>query len=257
MDDVISADNLADRLHAFPGPLPIDLRSEPTYRVAQDGIPRAIRRDPERVGEWAPDLEIGRLIVAYCDDGRTSALAARTLRDRGVAAAHLDHGLSAWRARGLPTAAKPAAPTLWVTRERPKVDRIACPWLIRRFIDADARFLYVPAARVQSVAEQTRAVPFDVPDVEFGHVGARCSFDAFIRYYQLGDAALARLAEIVRGADTGCPDLTAQSPGLLALSGGLSAIFDDDQRQLRHGPVLYDALYAWCRAQSPKRERVP
>ena len=138
----------------------------------------------------------------------------------------------------------------WVTRARPKIDRIACPWLIRRFIDPAAEFLYVPAADVMRVAEERDATPFDVPGVEFGHHGERCSFDAFVARYKPGDPALARLAEIVRGADTGRPELTAQSPGLLAISHGLSAVFADDHEMLRHGMVVYDALYAWCRAET-------
>jgi hypothetical protein len=138
----------------------------------------------------------------------------------------------------------------WVTRERPKIDRIACPWLIARFIDAAAEFLYVPAAEVMAVAKKTGATPFDVPNVEYGHHGDRCSFDAFVERHDLADPALRRLAEIVRGADTGRPDLTAQSPGLLAISQGLSAVFADDHEMLRHGMVVYDALYAWCQAET-------
>ncbi|MDE2230056.1 MAG: chromate resistance protein [Alphaproteobacteria bacterium] len=256
MDDTFSAEMLQAQLRDIPGPLVIDVRGDAAYAAAREAVPRAIRRDPDRVADWALELEIGRRIVAYCEDGRASSRAAEALRDRGLPAAHLDGGIAGWTAHGFPTAAKPVVPTLWVTRERPKVDRIACPWLIRRFIDPDARFLYVPAAQVQVVAGQTGAIPFDVPEVKFGHAGVQCSFDAFIRHYQLHDPALDRLAEIVRGADTGHPDLTAQSSGLLALSGGLSAIFDDDQRQLRHGLVLYDALYAWCRTQTATKASV-
>jgi hypothetical protein len=136
----------------------------------------------------------------------------------------------------------------WVTRERPKIDRIACPWLVTRFIDREPEFLFVPASRVMEVAKETGAIPYDVPDVELSHVGELCSFDAFMTRYGLMDAALAQLAVIVRGADTGRPDLAPQSPGLLAISLGLSAVFADDHVMLRHGLVLYDALYAWCRS---------
>jgi hypothetical protein len=138
------------------------------------------------------------------------------------------------------------SPTRWVTRERPKIDRIACPWLIRRFIDPSADILYVPAGEVLKVARETGAIPFDVPDAEFGHQGDQCSFDAFLAKYRLDDPALARLAAIVRGADTGRPDLTLQSHGLLAISKGLSMNFADDREMLAHGMVIYDALYAWC-----------
>jgi hypothetical protein len=137
----------------------------------------------------------------------------------------------------------------WVTRERPVIDRIACPWLIFRFIDKDPEFLYVPPDRVLPVAEETGAIPYDVPGVELSHVGEKCSFDAFLGKYGLtSDIALAQLATIVRGADTSRPDLTPQSAGLLAISQGLKAVIADDHDLLRHGMVMYDALYAWCRA---------
>jgi hypothetical protein len=136
----------------------------------------------------------------------------------------------------------------WVTRERPKIDRIACPWLVARFIDRDAEFLYVPAGEVLRVAAETGAVPYDIPGVEMSHVGELCSFDAFIAKYRLDDPALAQLAAIVRGADTSRLDLTPQSAGLYAISLGLSHNFSDDRQMLEHGLVVYDALYAWCRA---------
>lgn len=136
----------------------------------------------------------------------------------------------------------------WVTRERPKIDRIACPWLVTRFIDREPEFLFVPPARVMAVAKETGAVPYDVPGVELTHDGELCSFDAFLKRYGLDDAALAQLAAIVRGADTGRPDLTPQSAGLLAISLGLSAIFADDHEMLREGMTVYDAFYAWCRS---------
>jgi hypothetical protein len=135
----------------------------------------------------------------------------------------------------------------WITRERPKIDRIACPWLIARFIDKAPEFLYVPAAKVLTVAKETGATPYDIPGVEMTHVGDDCSFDAFLKKYQLNDPALNQLAEIVRGADTSRLDMTPQSAGLYAISLGLSATFSDDHEMLKHGMVMYDALYAWCR----------
>jgi hypothetical protein len=138
----------------------------------------------------------------------------------------------------------------WVTRERPKIDRIACPWLIARFIDKAPEFLYVPADEVMNVAQAQGAIPYDVSGVELGHVGELCSFDAFLKKYRLTDPALQRLAAIVRGADTGRPALTPQSHGLLAISLGLSRNFVDDHEMLSHGMVMYDALYAWCRELS-------
>jgi len=136
----------------------------------------------------------------------------------------------------------------WVTRERPKIDRIACPWLIARFIDKHAEFLYVPAKDVMRVATEQGAIPYDVPDVEYGHVGELCSFDAFLKKHNLTDPVLQRLAAIVRGADTGRPELTPQSHGLLAISMGLSKNFADDHEMLRYGMVMYDALYTWCQS---------
>jgi len=136
----------------------------------------------------------------------------------------------------------------WITRERPKIDRIACPWVIARFIDKEPEFLFVPAPRVLAMAAETGAVPYDVPDVELTHVGELCSFDAFLQRYQLTDPALNQLAAIVRGADTGRPDLAPQAAGLLAISLGLSAIYADDHEMLKQGMVIYDALYEWCRS---------
>lgn len=134
----------------------------------------------------------------------------------------------------------------WVTRERPKIDRIACPWLIARFIDPAPEFLYVPGGEVMNKAAETGATPYDVPGVELGHHGPECSFDAFIRKYQLRDKALDRLALIVRAADTGSPELAKEAAGLLAISKGLLLNFEDDHEMLKHGMVIYDALYAWC-----------
>jgi hypothetical protein len=134
----------------------------------------------------------------------------------------------------------------WITREHPKIDRIACPWLVRRFIDPDAEFLFVPPARVSSVARDRAAIPYDVEGVELTHEGRFCSFDAFLKKYRLHEPALEELAVIVRGADTDRLDLAPQSAGLLAISLGLSHNFPDDHELLEQGMVLYDALYAWC-----------
>jgi hypothetical protein len=136
----------------------------------------------------------------------------------------------------------------WITRERPKIDRIACPWLIQRFIDKEAEFLYVPANQVLKVATETGATPYDVPDVELSHEGDLCSFDAFLKKYHLTEPALDQLALIVRGADTSTLDLTNQSAGLYAISLGLSANYSNDHEMLKHGMVMYEALYAWCKS---------
>jgi hypothetical protein len=135
----------------------------------------------------------------------------------------------------------------WVTRERPKIDRIACPWLITRFIDAEPEFLFVPAAEVLPVAKREGAIAYDIPGAELTHDGECCSFDAFLSRYRLNEPALQQLAVIVRGADTSRLDLAPQSAGLYALSLGLSKNFSDDHEMLQHGLVMYDALYAWCR----------
>ena len=135
----------------------------------------------------------------------------------------------------------------WVTRERARVDRIACPWLISRFIDPKPEFLFVPAPQVPEMAKGAGAIPYDIADVEFGHHGEECSFDAIVRRYDIHDEALDHLATIVRGADTSRPDLTPQCHGLLAISYGLSSNFPDDHEMLKHGMIMYDALYTWCR----------
>lgn len=135
----------------------------------------------------------------------------------------------------------------WVTRARPKVDRIACPWLIKRFVDPQAEFLYVPADQVLAVAKRETATPFDVPEVELSHHGTECSFDAILKKYHLTDPALRRLARIVRGADTPATDLTPESRGLEAIADGFRRLFDDDHQQLAAESVVYDALYAYCK----------
>lgn len=136
----------------------------------------------------------------------------------------------------------------WITRERPKIDRIACPWLISRFIDKDAEFIFTSPAEILSVSAQTGAIPFDVPNVELTHVGELCSFDAFIKKYELKDEALTKLADIVRAADTNTLSKSPQAAGLLAISLGLGENFPDDQELLKEGMKVYDALYTWCRS---------
>jgi len=139
----------------------------------------------------------------------------------------------------------------WVTRERPRVDRIACPWLIKRFVDEQAEFLYAPGDQVMATAEREGAIPFDVPGVELGHHGEECSFDAIIRKYGLSDPALAQLALIVRGADTAAKDLTPESRGLEAIATGFHLAYQDDHEQLERELPVYDALYAYCRQRGP------
>jgi hypothetical protein len=145
----------------------------------------------------------------------------------------------------------------WITRERPKIDRIACPWLIRRFVDPQAEFLYVPPAQVKSEARRLDAIPYDVPGVELTHEGPRCSFDAIVKKYALRDPALDRLAAIVRAADTDTLANSPQAPGLLAISQGLSATIQDDHELLAVGMRIYEALYQWCRSPGEKHDWNP
>lgn len=250
MDVAISPLSLKAAMASGSPPLLVDVRRAPVFAEASDFISGALRRSPEEVAVWASHLPRSSNVVVYCVHGhQVSQGAARALHERGIRARYLDHGIEGWREAGGALMAKAAgASTRWVTRERPKIDRIACPWLVARFIDRDAEFLYVPPADVRSVANERAAAPYDVADVEFAHVGDRCSFDAFIERFHLGaDPALAQLATIVRAADTGRLELAPQAAGLLATSIGLSHLFRDDHEMLEHGMVLYDALYRWCR----------
>ena len=232
-------------------PVVIDVRRRVAFLDADAMISGALRRDPEGAAEWAKALPRARPVVVYCVHGHeVSQSAAATLDQAGIAARFLEGGIAAWQAAGGALDHKPrSASTRWVTRERPKIDRIACPWLISRFVDPGAEFLYVPAKEVLSAAKEKDAVPYDVAGVHFTHDGDLCSFDAFIKHYRLTDPALAELATIVRGADTARLDLAPQAPGLAAISLGLSRNFADDHEMLKHGMVMYDALYAWCRDQ--------
>jgi len=251
MDASITASHLKSALAGTQPPLFIDVRRSPAFRAAPDMAAGALRRDPAVVPSWAKELPRASSVVVYCVHGHEiSQGAAKALRELGFAARYLEGGLDeGWKASGGALIGKPIeASTCWVTRERPKIDRIACPWLITRFIDPEAEFLYVPPKMVLQAAQGKAAIPYDVPDVHFSHDGELCSFDAFLRTYRLtGDPALTRLAIIVRGADTARLELAPQAAGLLAVSLGLSRNFQDDHEMLKHGMVVYDALYAWCR----------
>lgn len=247
----ISPRELHNLIGTAAAPLLIDVRRADAFDADDVQIVGAIRRLPDEVDRWRHELPDDRRVVVYCVRGQqVSQGVAAALAAAGVDASYVEGGITAWRESGLSTRRRIGpAPSKWVTRERPRVDRIACPWLIRRFIDPEAEFLYVPSAEVRDVAAKTTATPYDISGAEFGHVGDRCSFDAFIRIFAINDRALNRLALVVRGADTGKPELTPQSPGLVALSQGLSANFADDHEMLEHGMIVYDALYAWCRGQ--------
>jgi rhodanese-related sulfurtransferase len=253
MDDgrfSVSALDFYRQLGTAAAPVVIDIRHGPAFAADEWMIPGAVRRAPEEIERWGREIGFGSPVIVYCAHGlEVSQNAAANLREMGVAARYLEGGIAGWAEVRLPLRRKIAPSTAkWVTRERPKIDRIACPWLIRRFIDPEASFLYVPTERVFEVARATAAVAYDIPGAEpFSHDGELCSFDAFLKVYEIRDPALDTLAVIVRGADTARLDLAPQSPGLLALSLGLSANFTDDHAMLEHGLVMYDALYAWCR----------
>ncbi len=223
--------------------LPADLAADPRL------IPGSFAL-PHDQFTTAPARLIGQRVVVVCQKGRKlSEGVAALLRTQGIDAQVLEGGSMAWAASCLPMvpiAALPA-PNLWVTRHRPKIDRIACPWLIRRFVDPTARFLFVAPTEVSAVAERFNATPFDIEGVAFSHRGDGCTFDAMIADFGLASPALNRLALVVRAADTDRHDLSPQAAGLLAISVGLSRQYRDDLEQLQAGLTLYDALYRWAR----------
>ena len=254
----IASDKLA-RLIGLPhGPAVIDVRTSEDFASDPRLIPGAIRASHADIREWAQDATrrlAGRSAVIVCHQGRKlSEGVAAWLRHCGGAAETLSGGHVAWAKAGLPLIAEAKLPprdaqgrTLWVTRARPKIDRIACPWLIRRFVDPNAVFLFVAASEVSAVAERFGATPFDVEGVEWSHRGELCTFDVMIAEWGLRIDALSRLAAIVRGAGTGRLDLAPEAAGLLAASLGLSRMFSDDLAQLDAGLTLYDAFYRWAR----------
>ena len=243
------------RLSGTPeAPVLIDLRIDADFDDDPRLIPAAFRHDFTDIEALAPAL-YGRGVVVYCQKGRKiSQGAVALLRCYGIPAESLEGGQFAWRDAGLPMVPAAALPpirpdggSLWVTRHRPKIDRIACPWLIRRFVDPKARFLFVAPSEVEAVAEKFAATPFDIEGVRFSHDGDRCSFDVMIEAFGLTSDALLRLARVVRGADTNRHDLAPQSAGLLAASVGLSRMYRNDLEQLDAGLQLYDAFYRWAR----------
>lgn len=251
----IAPDKLARLIGTHRQPALIDVRDDLVFAANPRLVPGARRRAAAAVADWADTLA-GEAVIVLCQDGgATSHGVAAWLRQAGLAAEALEGGVAAWAAADLPMIVDAKLPardargrTVWVTRARPKVDRIACPWLIRRFVDPSAAILYVPPAEIQGVAEQFAAAPFDVEGVFWSHRGERCTFDVMVEELGLASVApLVRLAAIVRGADTGRLDLTPESPGLLAASLGLSRMYPDDQEQLEAGLMFYDAFYRWCR----------
>jgi rhodanese-related sulfurtransferase len=245
-DLFISIDDLMARVGTADAPLLFDVRREAVYAAADRVLPAARWRDHRTTGDWA--LPPGGDVVVYCVHGHNvSQLAVARLQARGVRARALSGGIEGWRAAGGPTILKAPRAARWVTRTLPKIDRIACPWFIRRFVDPQAEILFAAADQVTAVAEELGAVPFDIEGVDFSHQGERCSFDAFLDRFGIDDPALRDLAAIIRGADTGRPELAPEAAGLLAASLGISALAAGDHDALARGFALYDALYAWRR----------
>ncbi|MDY0872186.1 sulfurtransferase/chromate resistance protein [Dongia rigui] len=243
------------RLIGLPDcPTIIDVRDDDDYAADPRSIPTAKRRDYRKVADWAAAFA-GRQVVVTCQRGlKLSQGVAAWLRHEGIAAESLEGGHEAWAAQNGPLVREGALPrrddkgrTLWVTRARPKIDRIACPWLIRRFVDPDAVFLFVAQAEVTNVAERFGATPFDIDGAFWSHRGESCTFDTMLQEFGLQSEALARLAVIVRGADTDRLDIAPQAAGLLAASLGFSRMYKDDLAQLEASLPLYDAFYRWCR----------
>jgi rhodanese-related sulfurtransferase len=252
MSKKFEIDAIYDQLGLQDGPLIVDLRSVEQLEHAGETIPGAIWVDPTRSEEWSRRLSTHRPVAIYASDETASGRMSALLESRGVACGNLEGGFDAWKQRGLPTVRvrreyRVPGSSRWVTRERPKIDRLACPWLVRRFIDPRAVFFYVPATAVRSEAIGLGAEPYDIADVTFSHRGPRCSFDAFLDEFGLLDPVLDRLADIVRAADTATLDRCKEAPGLLAISLGMSAIIPDDILLLEQAMSLYDALYAWCK----------
>ena len=251
----ISPEQLMAALGRPEAPLVLDVRREERFRESDRMLPAARRCPPQQVPRFAAASSPAPAVV-YCVHGlEVGAQAAAELRAAGWDARYLQGGIEGLIERGLPTIRK--RPDLgvtgeqasrWITRERPKIDRIACPWLVRRFIDPAAEFLYVPASLVFEQAKRSAAVAYDLPGAPIAHDGELCSFDALLHAFDLREPALLALARIVRGADTARPELAAQSAGLLAVSLGLARLHADDHAMLEAALPVYDALYAWCRS---------
>ena len=250
----ISPDKLARLLGSPKVPVIIDVREPDALAADLRLIPTSITRSHETAESWAADYA-GCAVAVSCQRGKKLAEgAAAWLRHYGADAEVVEGGFEAWREAGLPLVPASAIPkrrangaTLWVTRSRPKIDRIACPWLIRRFVDPAAVFLFVAPSEVSAVAERFGATPFDVEDVFWSHRGELCTFDVMVEEFGLATEPLKTIAKIIRGADTNRLDLAPEAAGLLAVSLGLSRLHADDLEQLDAGLAIYDALYRWAR----------
>ena len=262
--NAISPEKLARLIGTPACPVLVDVRTDEDVKADPHLIPGARRRDYAQAAEWASAFS-GQTVVAICKRGqKLSEGVAAWLRHAGASANILEGGIEAWAKEGLPLvpASKlpdrdPQGRTVWVTRARPKIDRIACPWLIRRFIDPSAVFLFVAASEVEAVGARFGAVPFDIENVFWSHRGELCTFDVMIEEFGLETAPLKRLATMVRVADTARLDLSPEAPGLLAASLGLSRMYSDDLKQLEAGMALYDAFYRWCRDATDETHNWP
>ena len=268
--NAIASDKLARLIGTARAPLLLDVRSDADYQADPRMIPGAVRADDQALGDVAARLSapahpMPPSVVAICQGGhRRSQGAAAWLRAEGIGCEYLESGIEGWRAAGLPLIRQDRLPprdaqgrTVWVTRARPKIDRIACPWLIRRFLDPRAVILFVSPSEVLGVAERLGATPFDVEGVFWSHRDELCSFDTMLAEFGLEIPALDRLARFVRGADTARLDLEPEAAGLLAISLGLSRIHADDHEQLDAGMLVYDALYRWARDASDETHNWP
>ena len=251
----ISSEKLS-RLIGTPNcPALIDVRIDEDFDADPRLIPGSYRRDYRQVQDWIDDVAKASAIIICQQGKKLSHGVAAWLRNAGIAADVLEGGFEAWADGGYPAVPASAIPerdaggrTVWVTRARPKIDRIACPWLIRRFVDPKAVFLYVAPSEVEMVGERFGATPFDIDaPIRWSHRDELCTFDVMVEQFGLATAPLLRLATIVRGADTARPELAPEAPGLLAASLGLSRMYADDLEQLEAGMLLYDAFYRWCR----------
>lgn len=262
--NTISVEKLTRLIGTPKCPVLIDVRSEEDFEADARLLPSALRRPAATAGAWAVDFA-GRSTITICQRGlKLSQGAAAWLRHCGATAEVLEGGFEAWRERALPLVPEAKLPrrdacgrTLWVTRARPKIDRIACPWLIRRFVDPAAVILFVAPSEVIGVAERFGAAPFDIEDVFWSHRGELCTFDVMVEELGLRSGPLLHLARIVRGADTARLDLAPEAAGLLAASLGLSRMYADDLQQLEAGMGLYDALFRWCRDATDETHNWP
>ncbi len=253
MNNHISVEELWSLVGTPAAPRIVDVRIADDIAAHPFLIPGSVQLPYQEVAGWAEKFA-GRQVVVSCHKGlKLSEGVAALLRLRGIEASVLTGGAVGWKDAGLPAVPLSALPariddkTRWVTRQRPKIDRIACPWLIRRFVDPGAEFLFVEEAQVAAVAERFEATPFDIDGVFWSHRGQTCTFDTMIEEFGLSSPALDTLAMIVRGADTAALNLAPQAAGLLAVSLGLSRLYSSDLAQLDAGMLVYDALYAWAR----------